>query len=214
MFELNQARQTMISQQIRPWNLQDEAVLEAMTQTPRELFTPTAYQNLAYSDTSIPLPHDQTLLEPKVVARALQALSLQKTDVVLELGTGTGYITALLSQLVQQIYSVELFADLLEHADRTLDQLGYSNVELLLGNGAQGWPGHAPYDVIMATGAYENIPEILFSQLKPDGRLFAIAGKPPALQAYLCYADRRCFSLFETDAPYLQHIQRTEAFIF
>lgn len=215
MFHSATARYNMVQQQIKPWQVQDEALLHIIQETPRELFVPHAYQNIAYADTSIPLHHGQWMLAPKILARALQAVQIQTHEHVLEIGTGTGYLTALISKLCQLVDSVELYSDLLAQADQSLDALGCFNVRLHHGNAADGWLAQAPYDVIIATGAYYETPSTLLEQLTSTGRLFIVTGDVPAMQACLYQVgkpDPVC--LFETVIPYLENVALSEKFVF
>lgn len=209
------ARYNMVQQQIRPWQVDDATLLQILQETPRELFVPSSYQQVAYTDTEIPLNHGQSMLEPKFLARALQALNIQEHERILEIGTGTGYLTALLSKLGHRVDSVEIYADLLAQADKSLDALGCFNVHLHLGDGAEGWKTQEPYDIIIATGAYYHIPGILQQQLTPTGRLFAVTGFAPAMRACLYSArNQPPVCLFETVIPYLENVSLPEKFVF
>jgi protein-L-isoaspartate(D-aspartate) O-methyltransferase len=215
MFNSAKPRYNMVQQQIKPWQVQDETLLQILQETPRELFVPSTYENLAYSDTQIPLNHRQFMLSPKFLARALQAVQIQEHEHVLEIGTGTGYLTALISKMCQLVDSVELYTDLLEQADKSLDTLGCFNVHLQLGDAAEGWAAKAPYDVIIASGAYYETPKELLGQLTRSGRLFVVTGRAPAMQAYLYHAgNRNPVCLFETVIPYLENVSLPEKFVF
>lgn len=213
------ARSNMVSQQVRPWHVVDEKVLAVLAQIPREIFVPAEYQNLAYSDTDIPLTKGQHLLPPKLVGRALQVLNIQDTETVLEVGTGTGYVTACISALAKATYSVEIDKSLLSIADRNLSQMGCRSLILSQQDGVFGWQKNAPYDVIVITGSYPlGVPEKVCAQLKPGGRLFAIVGKAPSMQAVLI--ERRHPSrltttpLFETVVDALVHAPEPKRFHF
>lgn len=214
----SKARYLMVKQQVNPWSVWDARILEIMGALPRELFVPKSYQDLAYSETDIPLGHDQSMLLPKVAARIIQACNIQAEDTVLEIGTGTGYLTAILCQLTKHVHSIEICPDLLESAESTLQAMGVNNLSLHLGDGAAGFEHHAPYPVIISTGAHYRLPEKLKHQLTVGGRLIAFVGKAPAMQA--CLITRQSHDtfltdvLFETDIPYLVHIEKPAAFQF
>lgn len=213
------ARHNMIEQQIRPWYVLDKQVLHILGEIPREDFTPQAYRHLAYADFEIPLPNNQMMLCPKVVARALTALQCTSHDKILEIGTGTGYVTALLAQQAKEVVSVEIYADLLERAEKNLRAYRNCPITLQEGDAACGWEKGAPYDVIFATGSYPSgIPQELFAQLKPGGRLFAINGQSPRMEAFLFKrlmpAQMDAHSLFETCVPPLINVPMPPAFHF
>lgn len=215
-FEL--ARANMVTQQVRPWNVLDDDVLKVMANLKRELFVPTEFQSIAYCDTDIPMLEGQTLLSPKVVGRALQAMALTGTEKVLEIGTGTGYVTACLSQLAHTVVSVEIHESLLAMAKAQLAHLNCQNVTLLHQDGIMGAPQLAPYDVIVVTGSYPlGVPEMLTEQLKAHGRLFAVCGQAPTMQAVKIAREQsglRLTNLFETVVPSLIHANQPEKFQF
>ena len=204
---MEQARFNMVEQQVRPWEVLDQQVLDLLGTTPREAFVPDPYQELAYADLELPIGHGQMMLPPRIQARALQAVELKTTDLVLEVGTGTGYLTALLAALARQVVSVERIPALAELAGRNLASVGCTNVTLETGDSARGWPTHAPYDVIVVTGALPRIPDELRQQLRSGGRLFAIVGHEPAMEGVLVtrVGSRQWSeqSLFETVVPAL-----------
>ena len=214
------ARTNMVEQQIRPWHVLDDNVLEALTLIPRELFVPLAFHELAYSDTDIPIGEGQTMLSPKIVGRALQALSLGSHEKVLEIGTGTGYLTACLSKLVHTVISVEIQESLLKQAEKTLSALHCRNVTLEKGDAVFGWEAYAPYDAIVVTGSYPmGVPKKVCEQVKPiTGRIFAICGQGPAMQGVLIErlskVEYRTQTLFETVVPALQHAPHPKVFQF
>ena len=217
---IDQARFNMIEQQIRPWNLADERVLSEMAQIPRERFVPDAFRNLAYADVEIPIGDGQCMLEPKVVAHMLQALDIQADDKILEIGTGTGYATACLSRLGGRVVSMEIHAGLAEQAQGTLGTLKLQRVEVRVGDGLKGPVDGKPFDVIAVTGSLpdEEALAALQEQLAPGGRLFAIVGEEPAMEALLVTRvagnDFSRQSLFETSVPALEKAQRPERFFF
>jgi protein-L-isoaspartate(D-aspartate) O-methyltransferase len=158
------------------------------------------------------------MLSPKVAARIIQACQISADDTVLEIGTGTGYMTAIICQLAKHVHSIEIYPDLMEKAESTLQAMNFHNLSLQIGNGASGLEHHAPYPVIIATGAYYSVPAPLKHQLAVGGRLFACIGKAPALQA--CLITRQSQDhfatevLFETNVPYLVHIDKPSGFQF
>ncbi len=212
------ARHNMIQCQIRPWDVLDERVLELLARVPREDFVPAAYRNLAFADMQIPLAHGQVMMAPKLEARLLQALEIRPQDRILEIGTGSGHLTALLAALGAQVVSVEMFPDLLEGARERLATHGVSNVVLELGDGAHGWERHAPYDAILLTGSVASLPQALTRQLAVGGRLAAVVGAPPVMEAVLV---RRVSEiswshtgLFETSLPPLANAEPPRKFVF
>jgi len=217
-FDFATARQKMIAQQIRPWEVLDERVLDVIARTPREDYVPAEYRVLAYADMNIPLGHGQVMLTPKVEARLLQALDVRPKDKVLEIGTGSGYMTALLAALGGQIYSVEIIPELADEARRKLTAHGITNVVVETGDAARGWPAHAPYDAILVTGSLPLLPDSLREQLAPGGRLVAIVGRAPAMEARrierLDAYNWSEESLFETVVPPLINAPEPPKFVF
>src|SRR3990170_2196080 len=155
---LEKARHNMVEQQIRPWEVLDQDVLDLLYAVPREEFVPPAHRNLAFSDMEIPLGEGERMWAPKIEARALQALALKRTDRVLEIGTGSGYLTALLAHRGAQVYSVEIRPALAAFGRANLERHGSDNVTLEIGDAARGWPAQAPYDVIVLTGSTPPLP--------------------------------------------------------
>lgn len=211
------ARKNMIEQQVRPWHVLDNKVLDAMSQVQRETFVPVEYLNLAYSDSDIPLGNGQTMLPPKIVGRALQAMQFTGTEKVLEIGTGTGYVSACLSLLCATVISVEIEPTLLQQAQKTLSI--YHNIHLVLGDAAYGWAENAPYDAIVITGSYPlGVPQKICDQLNLGGRLFAFCGKAPNMQA-VCIERKNSTHfetriLFETSVPALVNAPQPPPFQF
>jgi len=216
--DLAAARFNMLLNQVRAWDVSDERVLDLLSQMPREDFVPQGCRNLAYADLMLPIGHEQVMLAPKIEGRFLQALNLQATDVVLEVGAGTGYMAALMARLAAFVTTVDVFADLAESAALRLAQAGIRNARVETGNAAEGWPDHGPYDAIMISGAVPELPQSFLNCLKPGGRLAAIVGRRPAMQAVLITrrgeADWHRQVLFETDAPALLHVRTPAAFEF
>lgn len=215
---LEQARFNMIEQQLRPWNVLDQDVLDLLYVVKREEFVPPAYRLLAFSDTEIPLGHGATMLPPKIEARALQALKIDKSERVLEIGTGSGYMAALLAAHATQVVSVEIVPELAELAEANLKRSGVDNVIVATGDGSQGWPAQAPYDVILVSGALPEVPQPLLDQLKTGGRLLAFVGEAPLMEAQLITRiDQYNFKseiLFETLVPPLTCAQTAQRFSF
>ena len=187
MTDLNfeQARFNMIEQQIRTWEVLDQRVLDILAQTPREDFVPERHQALAFADIQIPLDHGQHLLQPKLEGRILQVLALQKTDRVLEIGTGCGYLTACLAKLAGHVDSVDIHPDLVETARSALATHGLTNITLAVGDAASGWSQGAPFDAIVISGSLPIYLEVFQQLLAPGGRLFVVTGRAPAMQAWL-----------------------------
>lgn len=219
MMNFQIARNNMVVQQIRPWQVFDENVLKVLSEVQRENFTPKAFIELAYSDTDIPLNEGQTMLSPKVVARALQAIKLSTQDKVLEIGTGTGYVSACLTKLAGAVISVEIQPTLLAQAEKNLNAMNCRHLTLEQGDAAMGWEAHAPYDAIIVTGSYPlGVPEKICSQLNVSGRLFAITGVAPRMQAVVIErkskSEYTTTTLFETVVPALIHAPQPKKFQF
>jgi protein-L-isoaspartate(D-aspartate) O-methyltransferase len=216
--DLEQARSNMVEQQIRTWEVLDQDVLDLLYVIPREEFVPGQHRALAFSDLEIPIGEDERMWQPKLEARVLQELALKKTDRVLEVGTGSGYLTALLAHRAAQVCSVELRPALAAFGRRNLEHHGADNVVLELGDAARGWDRHAPYDAIVLTGSTPVLPGAFLEQLKPGGRLFAVVGDAPAMQARLvvCTAPgaSRSVDLFETVLRPLANAEQPRRFRF
>ena len=180
---IEQARFNMIEQQIRPWNVLDQDVLDLLLVVKREDFVPAAHKALAFVDTEIPLPGGEAMFTPKVEARILQEVQVKKHENVLEIGAGSGYMAALLAHKARHVTTVEIRPELKTMAEANLAKAGIANVSVELGNGAQGWSKGAPYDVIVISGALEALPEALLKQLKVGGRIAAIIGQAPVMSA-------------------------------
>ena len=220
--ELELARYNMIEQQLRPCAVLDDKVLDRMRSVPRDAFIAQANQNLAYMDTMLPLgqfdKQSPVMMTPITEGHMLQALNVQPTDTVLEIGTGSGYITALLAKSARHVHSVEIVADLSNQAKENLAAQGIMNVSLHIGDGAHGWDAHAPYDVIVVTGSLPVLEETFQHCLKVGGRLFVITGEEPAMEALLITRDSErewtYKSLFETNIPALLNATPAEHFVF
>jgi protein-L-isoaspartate(D-aspartate) O-methyltransferase len=215
---LEQARHNMVEQQIRTWEVLDQDVLDLLYLVPREEFVPAAHRALAFSDLEIPIGEGERMWQPKLEARVLQELALRKSDRVLEVGTGSGYLTALLSHRAAQVTSVEIRPQLAELGRRNLERHGADNVTLELGDAARGWPGRAPYDAIVLTGSTPVLPKAFLEQLAVGGRLFAVVGEAPAMTATLvtCTAPGAfgTAELFETVIAPLANAERPPRFRF
>ncbi len=183
---LESARQNMIQQQIRPWDVLDQKVLHVMATTPREQFVSPEQESLAFMDIEIPLAHGETMMSPKVEGRLLQALDIRPTDIALEIGTGSGYLTACLASLGSSVFSVEIHQDLHLQAKSNLQNLAIKNTTLWKGDAARGWK-LAPrnYDVIAVTGSIPEYDPSFEQQLKLGGRLFIVIGVAPIMTAML-----------------------------
>lgn len=204
-FEL--ARFNMIEQQLRPGNVLDPDVLDVLFVVKREEFVPTAHRRLAFAETQIPLGCGASMFLPHLEAHALQALGMKKHETVLEVGTGSGYMAALLGAHADRVWSVEIDASIAAQARENLRRAGVTNVSVDVGDGLAGLLAHAPYDAIMVSGAVRKVPQVLLDQLKPGGRLFAIEGSAPAMEAvlYTRVGDGlRRITVFETVADPLQ----------
>jgi protein-L-isoaspartate(D-aspartate) O-methyltransferase len=217
----DQARFNMIEQQIRPWDVLSADVLALLANVRRENFVPFAHGSLAFADTMVPLPAGQCMLEPKVEARLLQELTVQKHERVLEVGAGSGFMAALLAHQAHQVYTLEIEPELVDLARANLDKAQISNVQVLEADGSQGLEGlipSAPLDVIVLSGSVAGAPESLLAHLAPGGRLAVVMGEEPVMQAVLF--TRRAnhgFSkevLFETVAPRLRGFAGAARFHF
>jgi len=204
---IEQARFNMIEQQIRPWNVLDTDILDLLHVVKREQFVPAAYQNLAFADAEIPLPGGEAMLNPKLEARILQEIGLKKHETVLEIGTGSGYMAALMAHRAAKVTTVEANAEIKQLAEKNLAKAGIANVSVQLGNGAAGWDKGAPYDVIVISGALEVLPEAFLKQVKVGGRIAAIVGEPPAMEFNIVTRTGEnswnTVKVFETNVKYL-----------
>ena len=215
---IEQSRFNMVEQQIRPWDVLNQDVLDLLFKVRREDFVPEAHQALAFVDMELPLGHGQTMWTPKLEARALQELDVQPTDRVLEIGTGSGYLTALLASRAAQVVSVDIIPEFTASAQQKLRAHGFDNVELHTGDAARDWADDAGFDVIVLTGSTPLLSDALVRRLKVGGRLFAITGDAPVMEARLvtCTAPgtTRSVNLFETCVAPLVNAPRPAAFVF
>jgi len=215
---VQQSRFNMIEQQIRPWDVLDGAVLGLLANVPREAFVPKQYVGLAFADLEIPLGDGQVMLAPKMEGRILQSLEIKKTDKVLEIGTGSGYLTALLAMQAKHVDSVELNAKISKQAAKNIAAQGIENVNLLVADGIQGLPANAPYDVIVFTGSIPLLNTQVERQLAVGGRMFVVVGEAPVMEATLITrisADNfKIDVLFETCLPAIVNAPQAEKFEF
>ncbi len=220
---IEQARFNMIEQQIRPWDVLDPSVLHLLAVVKREEFVPAAYRSLAFSDLEIPLQTGsktpQLTLQPRLEARLLQELQLHKHEKVLEIGTGSGYMAALLSHKAQSVISLETDAELAKVAQQRLQAAGCSNAQVKqVTHPDQGLPEHAPFDAILLSGSVAEVPQALLDQIKVGGRLVAIVGDEPIMHVQVISRSSEhsfhVYKSFETHAPRLQGFTEHSAFHF
>ena len=213
-----QARSNMIEQQIKPWNVPNQSVLDLISEIHREDFMPDQYKRLALADTRIPLAHGQVTMTPKVEARLLQALEIKPEDEILEIGTGCAYLTALLAKSGHHVLSIDIHPEFTEEARVKLQQHDIHNVTLESGDAVHGWQQSSPYDVIVFTGSVPFLEDCIQQQLKPGGRLCVITGQSPAMEARLItrISENDWYDkvLFETDLPELEGAAQVEPFKF
>lgn len=219
---LEKARSNMVEQQIRPWEVLDQDVLDLLYSVPREEFVPPAWRNLAFADLEIPLREQaregERMWAPKIEARVLQALAPRRTDRVLEVGTGSGYLTALLAHRAAQVYSVEIEPALAAFGRANIARHGMDNVTLETGDGARGYGKWGPYEVVVLTGSVPLLPRTALESLTPGGRLFAVVGDAPVMTAKIvtCTAPGafRTIELFETQVAPLANCEQPSRFTF
>ncbi len=211
------AREQMVQQQIRAWDVLDEGVLETFRVTPREQFVPQGFESLAFAETEIPIGHGEHMLAPVIEGRVLQALELTPADRVLEIGTGTGFLTACLARLADQIVSIDIHADFVAAAQTRLDDLDIANVELAVMDGMSELP-EGRFDAIVVGGSIERFDQRFVDALAPGGRLFVVVGDAPAMEARLVTvgddSDWQSEVLFETELKALVNASLPEAFLF
>jgi protein-L-isoaspartate(D-aspartate) O-methyltransferase len=197
---ITQARFNMIEQQIRPWDVLDLKVLELLALMRREDFVPPQYKSLAFTDMELPVGHGQYMLAPRVEARMLQDLAIQATDKVLEVGSGSGFMAALLAHQALRVISLEIVPELADMARTNLQKAGVRNVDVRCADGAKGLPAEAPFDVIVLSGSVAAIPHALLEQLKVGGRLAAILGGEPVMRA--TFVTRTSATHYQTTHPW------------
>lgn len=212
------AKINMIKQQLRPSGVLDESILSLFEQTPRDRFTPEAYQDVAYSDMMIPLTKDQAMLSPLLEAKILEVLNIQPTDKILEVGTGTGYLTTLLALKGNHVYSVDYHDTYTATVENNLAALNIKNVTLQINNATIGWDKQQPYDVIVITGSLDFLPKAFLAELTIGGRIFVVINDGPAMQAYLITRKSEQSwehkKLFKTHIPPFAHALKKTAFTF
>lgn len=216
--DLERARFNMVEQQIRPWEVLDPVVLDLLLRVRREQFVPAQHRALAFVDMEIPIGHGECMLAPKLEARMLQDASIKPGDSILEVGTGTGYMTALLASLGRHVYSVDIVAEFTAGAGAKLASAGVANVTLETGDAARGWSRHGPYDVIVLTGSVPVLSDAFAGMLNPGGRLLAVVGEAPVMEMQLTTCAHagawRTVSLFETCIPPLKNAPQPRRFVF
>lgn len=204
--DFNTARYNMVEQQIRPWDVLDFYLLDVLSDIPRERFVLPQHQQLAYSDQSLPLANGGSMLEPKVMARLIQALKLNLADTVVEIGTGSGYATAVLARLANQVLTIDIDAAQQQTAKTVLSELGYTNIQYKLGDGLSEKLIQTPFSAIYVGGSISQLPTFLLDQLPEHGRMVAIIGDAPLMKAVLFERQNNQIQetvLFETLAPTL-----------
>jgi protein-L-isoaspartate(D-aspartate) O-methyltransferase len=214
---VEQARFNMIEQQIRPAGVLDTSILDLLGVVRREDFVPEAHRSLAFMDIEIPLPDGQAMLSPKIEARLVESLDLNKQDNVLVVGAGTGYITALIAHKARRVVALESRPALVAMAKLNLGRAGIGTAEVVQADGLQGYAPQAPYSAILLTGSVHEVPDALLAQLKPGGRLLAVVGREPVMQAWLIrkspegHLSRQ--ALFDTVTPPLDGVPAAEPFV-
>lgn len=220
MIDYAHARELMVEQQVRPWDVLDMAVLEVIGRLPREAFVPEAQRALAYADLELPLGHGVSMMKPVVEGRMLQALQLQPGDSVLEVGTGSGYISACLGALAREVVSLEWVPELAAAARARLDAAGLgNNIRIEVADALQYDPGERLFDAVCVTGAVAQVPDRFLQWLRPGGRLFVVRGQAPAMEAVRMLKAgavnaTATESLFETGLAYLHGAEPVPQFLF
>ncbi|MET0288122.1 MAG: protein-L-isoaspartate O-methyltransferase [Pseudoxanthomonas sp.] len=213
----SQARENMVEQQVRPWDVLDLRVLDVLSTLPREAFVPEIHRALAYSDIELPIGHGQKMMKPVIEGRTLQALNIQPGDEVLEIGTGSGFLSACLAALGREVVSIELHPELAAHARAALDSTGLGNNVRIDQADAMTYATDRRFDAICVTAAVDMIPEHFLAWLRPGGRLYVVRGQSPVMEAVLVHQDvngPRIESLFETDIAYLAGAAPAPQFVF
>jgi protein-L-isoaspartate(D-aspartate) O-methyltransferase len=217
VLNFEEARHNMIVQQIQPWNVRDDKVLDLIQRIPREDFVPAKYKVHAFTDINIPLADGQQMMSPKLEAYMLQALQVQEQEKVLEIGTGTGYVTALLASQSRHVITVDIDEDVQKRAEEKLTAHQITNVTYEVGDAALGWDSNKPYDVIAITGSLPILPEVFQRSLNVGGRLFAVVGDAPAMEAILITRVKENEwvheVLLETDITALTNATQPERFV-
>jgi protein-L-isoaspartate(D-aspartate) O-methyltransferase len=214
---IEQARFNMVEQQIRPWDVLDSQILDLLFEIRREDFVPEAWRGLAFADLEIPLGENAMMLSPKMEARMLQELAIRHSDRALEIGTGSGYVSALLGKLAKEVTTVEINSKLAQAARDRLAKHSADNVKVVQGDAAHDWSDGAPWDVILISGAVPSEPTALLQRLAIGGRLLAVVGDAPVMHATLWTRLEEGFQslvLFETVIPTLHNAPQPERFSF
>lgn len=223
VLDFEKARFNMVEQQVRPWDVLDQTVLDLLFVVKREEFVPEPYRALAFTDMEIPLKIDgvdtgEFMWSPKLEARIVQELAIRPHDTVLEIGTGSGYLSALLAHKAHHVLSIEIEPRLRAFAEANLARAGVHNVKVEVGDGSRGWPGKAPYDVIVVTGSLPIVPDGLGRQLRIGGRMAVIVGEDPVMTAQVITratnASFDAVKLFETRVTPLKNAERPSSFRF
>ncbi|MGD8384249.1 MAG: protein-L-isoaspartate O-methyltransferase [Lysobacterales bacterium] len=213
-----QARFNMVEQQVRPWEVVDDRVLELLESTHREDFTPIRYRKMAFADVAIPLDNGQCMMRPVVEGRLLQALQLQPDETVLEIGTGSGFLTACLAQLSERVVSVDIFEQFLQEAAAKLQKKDITNVEFVHADVMSGWQPEQAQDVLVVNGSVPEVPEDFRGWVNPGGRMFIVCGEAPAMEAQLLTrlnaTEWSEEGLFETNLPRLINASNPPQFNF
>ena len=213
-----QARFNMVEQQVRPWEVLDARVLELLETIHREDFVPVKYRKMAFTDLAIPLGHGQNMMKPVVEGRLLQALELKPDETVLEIGTGSGFITACLAQMAKHVVSVDIEEQFSSEAEARLKEKDILNVEFETGDAMTGWQPEQAHDVLVVTGSVQDIPDHFRGWVNPRGRMFVVCGEGPAMEAKLLTklnaTEWREESLFETDLARLTNAEKALGFEF
>ena len=213
-----QARLNMVENQVRPWEVLDSRVLDVISRVRREDFVDAAHRQLAFADLCLPLGHGEVMMKPVVEGRVLQALELLPTDHVLEIGTGSGFLTACMASLSAQVTSVDIHADFIAAATQRLHTAGIANATLITGEAVNAWQPNELFDALVVTGAVSAIPPRWLTWLKPGGRALIVHGQSPVQHATLLTHEGagryREEVLFETDLPYLTHAEPPQRFVF
>ena len=215
--DYNQARELMVEQQVRPWDVLDFRVLDVLSTLPRQDYLPQAHRSLAYADLEIPLGHGQKMMKPVIEGRTLQALLLQPGEEVLEIGTGSGYLSACLGALAREVVSLEINPELASRARAQLDASGHGSNIRIENVDALQYQTDRRFDAICVTGAMATLPSHFLQWLRPQGRMFVVHGKSPVMEAVLVHNEvngPRTESLFETDLAYLVGAAPTPQFVF
>ena len=217
-FNFETARFNMVEQQVRPWDVLDPQVLQLLASAPREDYVPDAYRQLAYADIEIPLGQGEAMMYPRVEGRMLQALDIKPTDRILEVGTGSGFVTSLLAHLGDSVYSIEIVPEFSQSAGEKLARHNITNVTLEVGDGVRGWDAHQPYNAILVTGSIPEVYDEFKQQLAIGGRLAVVVGSGVAMDAVqVVRTDKNTWvttSLFETELKPLVHADAPRTFTF